>query len=122
MTFLETSGSSVGTTTGNYSTTQNQNGIPSSVSYSSIQVLPFLLLGIVSLGTFIVIEKHSEFPLVDFKLMLNRAILPANLIIVLVGFSMFMVFQTIPILVRNPEPVGFGEDAIIPAKFNFHLQ
>ena len=30
----------------------------------------------------------------------------------LVGMSMFMVFQTIPILVRNPGPVGFGEDAI----------
>jgi MFS family permease len=30
----------------------------------------------------------------------------------LVGFSMFLVFQTIPILVRNPEPIGFGEDAI----------
>ena len=25
---------------------------------------------------------------------------------------MFMVFQTIPILVRNPPPLGFGEDAI----------
>jgi len=44
--------------------------------------------------------------------MLNRAILPANLIIMLVGFSMFLVFQTIPILVRNPVPIGFGEDAI----------
>ncbi|HZA61954.1 MAG TPA: MFS transporter, partial [Nitrososphaeraceae archaeon] len=37
---------------------------------------------------------------------------PANLIIMLVGFSMFMVFQTVPILVRNPEPYGFGGDAI----------
>jgi MFS family permease len=29
---------------------------------------------------------------------------------------MFMVFQTIPILVRNPGPVGFGEDAISTGK------
>ena len=29
---------------------------------------------------------------------------------------MFMVFQTVPILVRNPEPVGFGEDAISAGK------
>ena len=28
-----------------------------------------------------------------------------------VGFSMFMVFQTIPVLVRNPIPLGFGGDA-----------
>jgi hypothetical protein len=34
----------------------------------------------------------------------------------LVGLSMFMVFQTIPILVRNPEPAGFGEDAISTGK------
>jgi MFS family permease len=34
----------------------------------------------------------------------------------IVGMSMFMVFQTIPILVRNPEPIGFGEDAISTGK------
>jgi MFS family permease len=48
--------------------------------------------------------------------MLHKSILPANLIIMLVGFSMFMVFQTVPILVRNPEPVGFEEDAISAGK------
>lgn len=29
-----------------------------------------------------------------------------------VGMSMFMVFQTIPILVRNPSPFGFGGDSL----------
>ncbi len=65
---------------------------------------------------FIIIEKKQKHPLVDFRLMLHRSILPANLIIMLVGFSMFMVFQTVPILVRNPEPVGFGEDAVSAGK------
>ena len=46
------------------------------------------------------------------KLVLNKEILPANLIILIVGLSNFMIFQTIPILVRNPEPLGFGADAI----------
>jgi ABC-type methionine transport system permease subunit len=32
--------------------------------------------------------------------------------IMIVGLSMFLVFQTIPILVRNPPPFGFGGDAI----------
>src|SRR5829696_235560 len=50
--------------------------------------------------------------LVNLKLVINKAILPANLIILIVGLSNFMVFQTIPILVRNPEPLGFGADAI----------
>ena len=84
---------------------------------SSTPVLvPFLLLGIVSFILFVVIEKRVKHPLVDFKLMLNKSILPANLIIMLVGLAMFMVFQTIPILVRNPGPIGFGEDAISTGK------
>jgi hypothetical protein len=66
-----------------------------------LQVLPFIVFGAISFGAFIFNERKSKFPLVNFKLMLNRAILPANLIIVLVGFSMFMLFQTIPILVKN---------------------
>ena len=32
--------------------------------------------------------------------------------ILIVGLSLFLVFQTIPILVRNPSPVGFGGDPI----------
>ena len=84
---------------------------------SSTPVLvPFLLLGIVSFILFVVIEKRVKHPLVDFNLMLNKSILPANLIIMLVGLAMFMVFQTIPILVRNPGPIGFGEDAISTGK------
>ena len=98
LTFIETSGS-------------NTN------SSSSTQVLvPFLILGIVSFILFVVIEKRAKYPLVDFKLMLNKSILPANLIIMLVGLSMFMVFQTVPILVRNPGPIGFGEDAVSTGK------
>jgi hypothetical protein len=65
---------------------------------------------------FVVIERRAKYPLVDFRLMLNKSILPANLIIMLVGMSMFMVFQTVPILVRDPQPIGFGEDAISTGK------
>lgn len=114
LTLIETSGNIVGTPSG--SNIANDRSVPSTVNNSLGPVLPFVVLGIISFGAFIFIEQRSEFPLVDFKLMLNRAILPANLIIVLVGFSMFMVFQTIPILVRNPEPVGFNEDAISTGK------
>ena len=72
----------------------------------------FVVLGIISLALFILIEKRSASPLVDFGLMLNKRILLANIIIVIVGYSMFTVFQTIPILVQNPQPVGFGGDPI----------
>lgn len=80
--------------------------------YFSEQALFFFVTGITTFILFIITERRTKYPLVDFKLMLNKAILPANLIIMIVGLSIFMVFQTIPILVRDPQPLGFGEDAI----------
>jgi MFS family permease len=99
--------------TGSGDNTNNNNSIDSS---STIPIASFLAAGIISLALFILIEKRSAAPLVDFGLMLNKRILLANLIIMIVGFSMFIVFQTIPILVQNPQPVGFGGDPISAAK------
>lgn len=61
-----------------------------------------------SLGLFIVIEKRTAFPLIDFKLLVHRTLLPTNIILMLVGLCTFMVYQTIPILVQSPTPLGFG--------------
>jgi MFS family permease len=79
---------------------------------SSVQIFGFLIVGVISFILFILVERKNPSPLVDLKLMLHKTILPANLMIMIIGFSMFMVFQTIPILVRNPPPLGFGEDAV----------
>ena len=108
LTFIETSGSN--NTASNIGNSYNNN------NNTSIPIVPFLIVGIISLLLFIIIERRAKYPLVDFRLMLNKSILPANLIIMIVGMSMFMVFQTIPILIRNPEPIGFGEDAISTGK------
>ena len=108
LTLLETSGSDIMAANGNDNYPSNAN--------SSALVLPFLIIGVIAFVLFVIIERKEKYPLVDFKLMLHKSILPANLIIMLVGFSMFMVFQTVPILVRNPEPFGFGGDAISAGK------
>jgi MFS family permease len=84
----------------------------SSSSSSMYQIGAFFAIAIISFIVFVQVERKEKNPLVDLKLVLNKAILPANLIILIVGLSNFMVFQTIPILVRNPEPLGFGADAI----------
>jgi len=89
-----------------------ETGDRGGTSTASLQTVIFLVIGIISLALFILVEKRSTNPLVDFRLLLHKTVLPANLIIMIVGFSMFMVFQTIPILVRNPPPLGFGEDAV----------
>ncbi len=93
-------------------TGNNNNSSIWLINFSTLQILIFLATGIISLVAFIIIERRSTSPLVDFKLLLSRGILPADIIIMIVGLSMFLVFQTIPILVTNPPPYGFGGDAI----------
>jgi MFS family permease len=74
-------------------------------------VIEFLAIAVVSLSLFIIVERRAASPLIDFKMMLSKTLLPANILIMIIGLSMFMVFQTIPILVRSPAPIGFGESA-----------
>ncbi len=75
----------------------------------------FLLLTaitLVSLVFFILVEKKSLSPLIDLRLFGNKILLISNILVVTLGLSMFIVYQTIPFLVRSPQPVGFGGDAI----------
>ena len=103
---------------GSGSSSNNNNSIGSS---SIIQMASFLVAGIISLVLFILVEKSSASPLFDYSLMSNKRILLATLIIIIVGFSMFIVFQTIPVLIENPKPVGFGGDPISAANIQLHL-
>ena len=100
------------TSSNNINTELPSTSSSSSSSSSMYQIGAFFAIAIISFMVFVQIERKEKNPLVDLKLVLNKAILPANLIILIVGLSNFMVFQTIPILVRNPEPLGFGADAI----------
>jgi MFS family permease len=55
-----------------------------------------------SLAAFIVIEKRVQLPLLDLKLMTSRLFLPPVIILMLVSMSIFMVYQTIPVMVQTP--------------------
>src|SRR5688572_10964970 len=80
--------------------------------YSTIyHILPFITVGIISLILFILVEKRTQFPLINFKIF-DTTIFFSSLVIMIIGMSMFMVFQTIPILLQTPIPIGFGEDPI----------
>lgn len=65
-----------------------------------------------SLAAFIAIEKRVHSPLIDFKIMTSKGFLPPTVILMLVFMSIFMVYLTIPVMVRSPEPLGFGGNAI----------
>ncbi len=48
--------------------------------------------------------------------MANKVILPGNLVMLVIGMTMFMVLQTVPILARSPHPLGFGDSVIEATK------
>ena len=76
-------------------------------------MIGFGAAAIISLSFFIMIERRTNSPLLDLKLLLNRILLPANIINMIVGITALMVvYQTIPILIRSPPPLGFGGDAL----------
>jgi MFS family permease len=79
-------------------------------------IIGFLITGIISLILFITIEKRTKSPLIDFKLLSNKIILPANILLLISFLAMFTVYQTIPILVTSPASVGGLEgDALTTA-------
>jgi len=89
--------------------------LESSTANTGFQVAALFSVAAISLAIFIVIEKKVSSPLLDLKLMTHRMILPASIILMLVFLCMFMVYQTIPIMVRSPQPLGFGGDAVVTA-------
>lgn len=82
-------------------------------SNNTLQIIIFSAATLVSLFLFVLIERKSPFPLINFKLLTNKVILSANIINMTVGITALMVvYQTIPILIRSPLPLGFGGDAL----------
>src|SRR5712692_2202115 len=91
----------------------NSNNLNS--SSTQITVVSLALLSMGSLALFVIIERKALSPLIELSLMAHKVLLPANIVILIFGITMFMVYQTIPILVRSPQPLGFGGDAVSTA-------
>lgn len=83
-----------------------------STSLDGIILVSLIALTIVSTMAFVLIEKKVKEPLIPLKLITDKILLPSNIILLVFGITMFMVYQTIPILVTSPIPYGFGGDAI----------
>jgi MFS family permease len=75
-------------------------------------IVALLCSAIVSLILFIMVEKKTSSPLVNLKLITNKIIFSIVIMFLILGFTMFMVYQTVPILTRAPIPLGFGGSAI----------
>jgi MFS family permease len=70
------------------------------------------VIGCISLILFAHIENRVKSPLIDLKLIANKVLLSANILRMIAGLFMFTILNTMPILIRNPKPIGFGESAI----------
>jgi hypothetical protein len=81
--------------------------------YISWKIILLSLVGFCSLTAFVVIERKSSSPLIDFKLIARKPILISNIIVIIWGICTFAIFQTIPILVQSPVLTGgIGGNAI----------
>ena len=79
---------------------------------NSSLVILFSVLSIISLFILILFQRRTHIPLIDLNLIKDRILLPTNILLMTIGISMFMIYQTISILIRNPPPSGFGGSAI----------
>jgi MFS family permease len=95
--------------------TSSSSDSGSSAYPTQIIVISLGLLSAGSLALFVLIERRASSPLIELSLMTHKILLLANIIILIFGMTMFMVYQTIPILVRSPHPLGFGGDAVSSA-------
>jgi MFS family permease len=82
------------------------------ISSGNLDSLGFFAGSAISLIIFTILEKRVAHPLIDLKVLSDKVLLPSNIILIIVGVSTFMVYQTIPILIRSPKPLGFGGDVI----------
>jgi MFS family permease len=75
-------------------------------------VILFSVISVLSLFLFLLFQRRTHNPLIDLNLLKDRILLPTNILLMTIGTSMFMIYQTITIFIRNPPPSGFGGTAI----------
>jgi MFS family permease len=72
------------------------------------EFIAFLIAGIVSLVLFFMIEKRTEYPLVNLKIMFSKLMRVGNMIFLMAGVLEYLIFQATPTLATAPSPSGFG--------------
>jgi MFS family permease len=75
-------------------------------------IVLFSIISALSLFIFILLQRRTPNPLIDLNLLKDKVIFPTNILLMIIGISVFMIYQTISILIRNPSPSGFGGNAI----------
>ncbi len=74
--------------------------------WGSARILALLAAAVVALGAFVVIERRSPAPIVDFAFFRSRTFLGANIVAFAVSFAMFAMFFFIALYLQNI--LGYG--------------
>jgi MFS family permease len=81
-------------------------------SESLPQIVGAFITSAISLSVFVFIEKRVIPPFFDLRLLRHNILLPAFMLLIATGITMFLIYPTIVQLVRSPEPLGFGGDSV----------
>jgi len=76
--------------------------------WTSTAVLGLTLGGLLALVPLALYEKRKPEPVFDLRLLRQRNILIANLLVVVYGISLYVAFQAITYFMQLPGPIGFG--------------
>jgi MFS family permease len=78
------------------------------VGNNLILTVSLFAMSTVSLPLFVAIQKKAKSPLINLQLLKDVVLLPTNALIMTIGISIFIIYQSIPILIQSPSPPGFG--------------
>ncbi len=76
--------------------------------WTSIATLSSFILSLFSLIAFVFIERKVNMPFISLKLLKIRNIFLANVAGLFAMSGMFFLFYTVPVLLQDPSPAGFG--------------
>ncbi|MBS1694204.1 MAG: MFS transporter [Actinobacteria bacterium] len=74
----------------------------------SVKFLATLLVSLALLGTFVCVELRSREPLVDLRILKKRPLAVSCLVYIAYGFTVNMLFLTIPIVAQQPADAAIG--------------
>jgi len=83
----------------------NQNSLILALFMTSIALLPI----------FILTQRKAQYAILDLDLMKDPILLPVNVLIMTIGITFFIIYQTLPILIQSPSRLGFGGGPISTA-------
>ncbi len=79
------------------------------IGWTSFTITTMFILSFIFFGAFIIFESKTKHPFINMKLLKTRNIFMANFIGLFAMAAMYFLFFTIPTLLQDPKPVGFGK-------------